>query len=449
MKGLAAGLLLLGASFAQAQGSWNLAQTAQHTYPLGTCSDLWVEGDLLFVARRGEGFSVYDLADPAQPQHLYTGRPELFIQDVKAYGSLLYCSNESGNGRAVYVFDVSNPALPVEIGFFGSTILPSCNNLVVRGSHLYACSTTQNLVVVLDVTNPAAPVQVNSIASAYPISLIHDIAEVGGRLYISWLSGGFDVRDAAANPADPPLLASKQVPTSLVHNAWPLADPAYVATTDETSGGHLRVWHVLGPSQAAEVASWRASTVAVMHDLKIVDDVAFVTNYTEGVRVVSLADPANPVEIAYNDTYAGTTAFAFGAWGVFPFRRAVYVADFNRGLLSFSLAPASAALLATTPSVGWGDTLVLVLQGANQAPAPLPVLLDLTVSVAELGGGRASLLQGPLLLPAGFAGQGAWSLPLPAPGPPGPFHLDFRLSVGSPGGGLLYAEASTSVLLMD
>lgn len=443
-----AGILVVLASFLGAQSSQNLSLHDQVPYPVGTCADLWLDGDRLFVARRGEGFAIFDISDRTDLVPIWSGRAELFIQDIKTRGNLAICSNESGNGQAIYIFDVSNPAAPVQVSSFGSLVLPTCNNLVVRGNTIYAGCVVTGIVSVIDISNPSMPQEVGSFGSSYPIALFHDIAEVDGRLYVSWLSGGFDVRDAAANPANPPLLYSKQVPTSLIHNAYPLGSGQYVATTDEVSGGYLRIWDVSNPLSITEAATWRASPIAVMHDLRIVDHLAFITNYTEGLRVVDLRNPLNPVEIAHYDTFTGANAFTFGAWGVFPYDRdTVYVADFSRGVFAFDLSPVTTGLTASTATYNWGETIALTLSGQNTTTTDLPVYVELSFTVQELGPGSASLIGVPLLLPSGVLAQGPYFLPLPSPGPAGPFHVTFTLSASSASDLLLYDAASVTVTI--
>ena len=45
---------------------------------------------------------------------------------------------------------------------------------------------------------------------------------------------------------------------------------------------------------------------SVVHNVQVSGDLLFVSYYKEGLRVCSIADPVNPVEIAHYDTYAPT-----------------------------------------------------------------------------------------------------------------------------------------------
>jgi hypothetical protein len=67
---------------------------------------------------------------------------------------------------------------------------------------------------------------------------------------------------------------------------------------------------------------------------------AYLTHYQDGVRILDVADPANPRQIAYYNTWDpqadyATSAFFEGAVGldVDRARGLVFVADSPRGLL--------------------------------------------------------------------------------------------------------------------
>jgi hypothetical protein len=320
--------LVLTGQTVSAQVASNLSLTSHVPFPVGTCSDVWGQSDHVFLARRGDGLEILDVSDPALPASVFTGYTSLFVQDVKTSGNLLAFTNESGNGQGVYLLDIANPGAPGFLSSYGSVNLLTCHNVAFHGQFLYCCSLINNRIVILDISNPSSPVEVGMIVPQAPVSQIHDVTVVENRLYSSWLSGGFEVHDLSQNPAAPALLYHHWTPTSFVHNAWPLPGGMYVATTQEVSGGYLEIWNTSQPGSITLESQWRASSVAIMHNLLIQDHFAFVTNYTEGLRIVDLRIPAVPVEVASYDTFAGVNPFTFGAWGVFPFDRTrISVAD--------------------------------------------------------------------------------------------------------------------------
>lgn len=437
------------ASLASGQGAHLVDSRSLVAWPPGTCADVVVQGDLAYVARRGEGIAIVNIADPAAPVTLWSGRPELFVQDVKIRGTLLACSNESGNGRAVYLFDVSNPAAPVELGSYGSFSMMTCNNSAFLGNLLYCISTTINQVVILDVSNPAIPVMAGMMMPMAMMSMLHDLAIVGTRLHLSLMHGGFEIHELSPDPLMPMLVAWHMPAGVMIHNTLPHPDGIHVVTTDEAAGGHLMVWDVSSPANVALVGQWRASPTATMHNLEIREHLAFVTNYTEGLRVVDLQAPAAPAEIAWFDTYAGAGPGLYGAWGLSAADRdRICVADFSSGLHVLDLRPMDADLAADQTVYGWGQTIGLTLGATSLTAATLPLFAGLSFSVAELGPGSIPLFAAVFPMPGLLAtGPVPYPIPLPASGPPGPFTTTFTLTLASAGSSVLYDAATATVVI--
>ncbi len=103
-----------------------------------------------------------------------------------------------------------------------------------------------------------------------------------------------------ADPESPRILGTfRSDSVSQVHNAW-LAPPyAYLACS---STGDLRVLDVSDPSSPREVASWSTNTPGrYLHDVFVVDTLAYLSYWEEGLRVLSVADPTRPFEVGRFD----------------------------------------------------------------------------------------------------------------------------------------------------
>ncbi|MEE2713469.1 MAG: hypothetical protein VX913_11905 [Planctomycetota bacterium] len=440
--------LLIAASAASQASSANTSLISNLPYPTGSCADVWADGDLVFLARRGQGFDIIDVSDPINPSVLFSGRSDLFIQDIQSVGDTLYCANASGNGQGLVIFDITDPSSPTEIGSYSSFNLLTSYSLVAEGNHAFVASQFSNLVAVLDVSNPASPSEVATLSSQSPISQIRDVTVDGDKLYVSWLSGGFEIHDIT-NPASPTLDLAHSTPTSLVHNCWPLTGGTHIVTTDEVSGGYLRVWDISNPTNVVEVSQWRAHGVAVMHNLFMVGSLAFITNYTEGLRIVDLSNPLAPEEAGFYDTFPMVNPFQFGAWGVYPGRDEIYVADFNTGFYVIDFKPATATLSAASTSLNWGDTIMLTLEAdAGATTIDMPGMADLSFSVVQLPNLQpASLLQ---LFGTVPAGASSGSLPRNFPLPVGNFpayDVVFTLTIADQTNGHVFDQDSVTISL--
>jgi hypothetical protein len=84
---------------------------------------------------------------------------------------------------------------------------------------------------------------------------------------------------------------------------------------------------------------------SIPHNVYVDDgDLAYISHYTAGVRVVDVSDPTDPVEVAFYDTYpSGDSGIFAGCWGVFPFYRnspGLFVAsDIQTGLYVLEVSP--------------------------------------------------------------------------------------------------------------
>jgi hypothetical protein len=71
---------------------------------------------------------------------------------------------------------------------------------------------------------------------------------------------------------------------------------------------------------------------------------AYISYYCEGVRIVDIADPANPLPVAFYDLNGNSSCFRFNSnWGVYPFANLIYASDMQSGLYVLDFADHQAA----------------------------------------------------------------------------------------------------------
>jgi len=90
------------------------------------------------------------------------------------------------------------------------------------------------------------------------------------------------------------------------------------------------VWDVKDLDDPVLVREFMGTTPAVDHNLYIVGDLMYQSNYAAGLRVVSIADRENPVEVAFFDpTPDDSNEPEFhGSWSNYPF--------FASGIIAFT-----------------------------------------------------------------------------------------------------------------
>jgi len=318
-----------------------VGQLADASWSPGYTFNVRVLGTTAYLVRI-DGLYIIDVADPAHPTQLgYYHKPTLaYSNDVKLF--------ETGGKRyaviadvPVDVVDVTNPAAPQLV----ATIAEEAHTLALetRGGTWYAYFGNYDASTpVYDITNPAQPVEVGSYQTSG--GLVHDLSVENGVAYLNAWDAGFLAVDFTT-PSAPVLLGSWGPTTALTsHSNWTTTvGGRHIALHgDENYGAHLDVLDV-DPASATFMkpfASYKTRDFISIHNIMAFGAKAYFSYYQDGIRVVDLSNPAAPTLIGYYNTWdpqADYTSSAFfeGAVGIDVdlSRRLVFVADSPRGLL--------------------------------------------------------------------------------------------------------------------
>ncbi len=125
-------------------------------------------GNLAFLGAMGNGVITFDVSTPALPVELSRFVPDITFPDARpdaakinarglaVAGNLLYVAYDAGGVR---ILDVTNPVTPVELGRYSNPALNgharAYNNVVVDGTRAYVAFDYCG-VEVLDVSNPSS-----------------------------------------------------------------------------------------------------------------------------------------------------------------------------------------------------------------------------------------------------------------------------------------------------
>ena len=299
---------------------------------------------------QGGVLTLIDVSDPAVPSVL-SSTDIGYHSDVQFLGTTLYVNHE-GLDRGIDIYDTTNPANPQLVNMIsqndGSLALNQCHNLwpVPDRDLLYCASTETGEVVIMSIGNggvgsPTAPVFLNSFGSPNGGIGVHDVYAKGNRLYVAFLNGGMAIYDNTT-PSTPVLLGTHMYEGNFTHNLWPTPDGNYLLTTDEVVGGKLQVWDISDPANIQFVTDYGQNDNAVIHNVEMVGDRAYISYYTEGLTVLDVSDPTAPTLLVADDYVTGPDAdpknpfSGFrGAWGVEPVPPLVYVSDIETGLLIY------------------------------------------------------------------------------------------------------------------
>ena len=183
-----------------------------------------------------------------------------------------------------------------------------------------------------------------------------------------------------------PLLSSIDYTRSAyVHSGWWSEDGRFLFVQDELDETRfalpttLRVFDLSDLTNPVFAGSWEGPTNAIDHNGYTRGNRYYMSNYTRGLTVLDITNPAEPMDVGFFDTYpvSDTTAFN-GAWGVFPFLPSgnVLVSDIDSGLY----------VLADRTRVSDGGQIGFTASafGAEEGSAAM-------VSVARSGGAKGAV----------------------------------------------------------
>jgi hypothetical protein len=318
---------------------------------------VWAADGLVFAACFAGFVEIFDASTGAPLGRAQTADAPLggdsAALEVTARDGVLYVAT---TGRGVVAFDVSDPAAPRQIGQYfveapeGSPDrVTNIHTLTLSpdGRQLFAINQShpRSDVRILDVSNPASIREAGVFLPPAPsrsFGFSHDISleERDGRLiaYFYQLAGGFYALDAT-DPRDVRVVGALSWPRVFSHSGWPfeVAGRRYLAHADEGFDQGLTVIDVTNAGQPRIVSTFKTREGVSIHNLRVIDGIAYISYYIDGLRVVDLRDPANPKEVGHYDTVAATdeTGIFDGAWGVHVDGGLIYVSDMSSGVYAF------------------------------------------------------------------------------------------------------------------
>lgn len=313
--------------------------------------DVTLAGTSAFLAADNDGFVSVNIADTSNPVENWTIFPPRVTWRVSVQDDRAYLANSEG----IYIIDVSNPALPYEVGCWESTFWMV--QLAVSGNYVYAVEVGGGASVlrVIDVSEAENPFEAGNYDPPEPIN---GIAVYGDYAFIAEGSSGIEVIDFS-NPSDPILVHSFTIGASanefvinddtlyvstdsglFIYEVSSLINPVFLGSYYSAdfgcmiySGGYLFVtagWNgmivldVSDPSSPDQVAAcsvdWYASRISQS------EDIVYISDANSGqLYAIDTCSPLNPYSV-------GNYYTPDNAYDVFCYDGMAFVADYHAGL---------------------------------------------------------------------------------------------------------------------
>jgi hypothetical protein len=228
-----------------------------------------VVGDLAYLSDGYYGLRIIDVSNPAVPVELGALETQSWVYGIEVVGDIAYVVEGSifGTG-SLRVIDVSDPAVPVEIGAldtpgeaFDVQVVGDLAYLV-GGAEWLTGGRAGGWLRVIDVSNPAFPVELGA------------LVELG------------------APPDRPDVPSDVEVVGNI---AYVVGDTWRVRPNSVRSiGGWLRAIDVSNPTSPVALAALDMPSTA--YGIRVVEDFAYVADGAAGLHAIDVSDPTSPVE---------------------------------------------------------------------------------------------------------------------------------------------------------
>ncbi len=249
------------------------------------------------------------------------------LKQVRPYLNYAFAVNQAES--ALQVIDLTNPAIAYTAATYRSaTNAGGAHTVHIDGHYAYLGMNGNGAPWrIIDISDPLNPVPAGQYMTSQPsggylnILQSHDSFVKGDTAYIAFLSAGFSIVDIRSKYV-PKRIADVVYPNAFTHNCWPTEDGQYLFTTDEYAGGHLRVWDVRNPVNPVQVAEWMPPGIAsIIHNVQVKGIYAYIAYYADGVVILDIEDPTQPIEVGHYDTapQVGPSGSYAGCWDVFPY----------------------------------------------------------------------------------------------------------------------------------
>ncbi|NIS47837.1 MAG: choice-of-anchor B family protein [Aliifodinibius sp.] len=312
-----------------------LTLRSQLNFPGTFHTDVWGYVDpntgneyaILGDASSSSGFAVVDVTDPDNPFQVssVTSVPGF---DVKVWDHYVYTVNGGGNGMGGIV-DIADPNNPQPVGNF-----PSSHNIFISDDGYLFLESPGIRIYDLN-TTPENPSIVWSGGSEG-----HDATVIGDRFYDFHGITGTNIYDISTI-SNPQLLVTIQDPTITYHHSgWPTEDGQFLYICDELAHGSqpdITVWDISNINNPQKVDQF-VDPNAIVHNLQIVGNYAYVSYYTAGFRVFDVSQPSQTTLVDEYDTNQSSGESFGGAFGVYALSPSgnIFVNDWDNGLFVFS-----------------------------------------------------------------------------------------------------------------
>jgi choice-of-anchor B domain-containing protein len=333
------------------------------------------------------GTAVYDVTDPQNPREVgFVDGQRTTWRDIKVYqfwnetdsrwNAYAYVTADNASD-GLFVLDLTRLPHSITRASYPSDFAEAHNVYVTKTDFATGLATTDDTPVLViagsnrsdgrfrsySLDNPAAPSFIATPAT--PVGqpggnrlYMHDAASMtvtdarkdtqcANAATNAYCDVLFDFNESTldiwdiTDPGNPVRLSQTPYSNSAYsHSGWWSEDRQYVFLQDELDerdrglSTTLRVFSIADLRNPTLAGSWTGTTRAIDHNGFVRGNRYYMSNYSRGLTILDISDPANPTTAGRFDTFPSSDVTGFpGAWGAYPFLPSgnVLISDIDSG----------------------------------------------------------------------------------------------------------------------
>ncbi len=349
-------------------------------------SDIWgyddaETGHAIAIVGRVDGTSFVDITDPSHPVYLgdlpkTAGARGSFWREIKTYKHYAFIVSDGSGNHGMQVFDldrlrgVRTPQTFTHDALY--TNAHSVHDIVADTVSGYVYLTGSNAggemcgggLHMVDVHDPLHPKFAGCFSDPQTgrqgTGYTHDAQCVvyhgpttkyqGRQICFGWNETHLSIADVT-DKSHPVAISRATYPNvGYAHQGWLTDDQRYAYEDDEldeiqgfVDGTRTLIWDVSDLENPVLAGQYISKNKATDHNLWLVGNTMYQSNYVSGLRVLDISDRLHPKEIGFFDTHpVGPDEPGFeGTWGNYPFFKSgvVAVSSMSEGLFILKKHP--------------------------------------------------------------------------------------------------------------
>ncbi|MEO6758169.1 MAG: choice-of-anchor B family protein, partial [Saprospiraceae bacterium] len=335
--------LILGLPKPGFSQNYNLDLLAHLAFANERIAGVWgyVQAGREYALVAGEvNLHIVDVTQPEAPK-LIVSLPTAshWGKEVRTFSHYAYLCNQNGAGLVIY--DLQKLPSPVP-GDYLKKEISQAGGFATYG-HTLQIDTSAATLYLNDggsqhswIFNLAPDPFSPAFAGFYPGG-VHDGFADRDTFYAAHINEGYVAVVDAHDKVHPQVLQTFETPGKFPHNTWLTKDRKHLIAADEIANGVLSVWDLHDLENVREVGRYQSSPGkgAVPHNAFVLGDYVIASWYNDGIILLDLTRPENPVEVGRFDLDELTNSAYSGSWGNYPYLPSgiVLVSDISRGLL--------------------------------------------------------------------------------------------------------------------